>query len=74
MFCFVAIATAAIEMLGGDEMMKRSRKPDIMADAAYVMLTRDSRSYTGHFEVDDDVLKSVGISDLEEYSWIKGLS
>jgi len=67
-----AIATAAIEMLGGSDMMNQSRKPDIMADAAYVMLTKNSRSYTGNFAIDEDVLKEVGIKDLEDYSWVQG--
>lgn len=59
-------------MIGGDKMIKRSRKPDVMADAAYVILTRDSRHYTGHFAVDDDILREVGITDLAPYSWVEG--
>src|ERR1700760_377129 len=51
------IATAAVEFIvGGEEAMKRSRTPAIMADAAYEILTRDSREFTGHFCIDDEVL------------------
>ena len=60
-------------MLGGDALMSQSRKPEIMADAAYVMLTRDSRSYTGNFAIDEDVLKEVGVNELDQYSWVPGL-
>jgi citronellol/citronellal dehydrogenase len=63
------IATAAIQnLLGGDAMMRGSRKPSIMADAAHVILTRPSRECTGNFFVDDEVLKSAGKTDLSEYS------
>ena len=67
------IATAAVQnLLGGDEAMARSRKPEIMADAAYVILTRPSRSFSGNFCIDDDVLRSAGVTDLEHYSCIPG--
>lgn len=39
-----------------------------MADAAYVILTRDSRNYTGNFAIDEDVLKEVGVSDFDVYA------
>ena len=62
------IATAAIEnLLGGDEMMKKSRKPEIIADAAYIILNKNSRECTGNFFVDDEVLKEAGIIDLRSY-------
>lgn len=67
-----AIATAAVEMLGGDEMISKSRKPEIMADAAYVIVTRDSKSYSGNLTIDDTVLKEVGITNFDEYSWVPG--
>ncbi|KAK7073001.1 Hydroxysteroid dehydrogenase-like protein 2 [Halocaridina rubra] len=63
-----AIITVAMEMLGGKEVDKQCRKPEIMADAAYVMLCKDSRSYTGNFAVDDDVLKAEGITDFTSYA------
>ena len=62
------IATAAVHMLGGDDMMRRSRKPAIMADAAYAILTRRSREFTGNFCIDDDVLEAAGITDLSGYA------
>lgn len=68
-----AIYTAAMEMLGGgDQIGKQCRKPEIMSDAAYMMLCKDSRSYTGHFAVDDEVLKEGGVTDLEKYSCVPG--
>jgi citronellol/citronellal dehydrogenase len=48
--------------------MKASRKPEIMADAAYVIFNRSSREFTGNFCIDDDVLKSAGKTDLSEYA------
>ena len=52
MFCYVtAIITAAMEMLGGGGATAQCRTPQIMADAAYIMLTRDSRSFTGNFVI-----------------------
>ena len=64
----IAIATAAIEMLGGDTAAKMSRKPEIMADAAYLILTQDSRSFTGKFLIDDEVLKEHGVTDMDQYA------
>lgn len=61
-----------MKMLGGDDAIKQCRTVDIMADAAYVVLTRDSRSYTGQFLIDEDVLKDVGVNDFEKYSCIPG--
>ncbi|KAL4235783.1 Hydroxysteroid dehydrogenase-like protein 2 [Mactra antiquata] len=63
-----AIYTAAMEMLGGgSEVSDQCRKPEIMADAAYVMLTQDN-SYTGNFAIDDEVLVNAGVNDLEQYA------
>lgn len=64
-----AIATAAVQnILGGDEMTARCRKPEIMADAAHIILTRPSREFTGNFCIDDEVLESAGITDLSGYA------
>lgn len=69
------IATAAVNnILGGDELMKRSRKPEIMADAAYYILQRDSKSCTGNFFIDDEVLISEGITNLDSYAVDPSLS
>jgi len=67
------IATAAVNMLGGDELMMHSRKPDIMADAAYAIVCRPSREFTGNFCVDDTVLGDEGITDLSVYAVNPGL-
>jgi len=64
-----AIATSAVRnLLGGDEIVKRSRKPAIIADAAHIILTRPSRDFTGNFCVDDEVLESAGVTDLAPYA------
>ena len=64
-----SIATAAVKnLLGGDEMVRCSRKPEIMADAAHVILTRPSREFTGNFCIDDEVLESAGVKDLSHYA------
>jgi len=62
------IATAAVHMLGGAKLMMHSRKPEIMADAAYVILTKPSREYTGNFCIDDAVIEDEGITDLSGYA------
>jgi citronellol/citronellal dehydrogenase len=64
-----AIATAAVKnLLGGDSAMKKSRTPDIMADAAYEIFVKTSREFTGQFAIDDDILRAAGITDLSKYS------
>lgn len=63
------IATAAVEFaLGGPAMMRRSRKPEIVADAAYVILNRAARECTGQFFIDDSVLYESGVRDFDVYS------
>jgi len=63
------IATAAVRnLLGGEKMIAASRKPEIMADAARSILLRDSRSCTGNFFVDEDVLRKDGVVDFESYA------
>jgi citronellol/citronellal dehydrogenase len=62
------IATAALAMLGGTIPVERCRKPEIMADAAHAILTRDSRSATGNFYIDEEVLRAEGITDFEKYA------
>ena len=64
-----AIATAAIKnLLGGDEMINRSRKPEIMADAAHFILTQPSREFTGNFCIDDEIMERAGVTDLTPYA------
>jgi citronellol/citronellal dehydrogenase len=63
------IATAAVEFaLGGPQMMRRSRKPQIVADAAHVILNRPARECTGQFFIDDSVLYEAGVRDFAPYS------
>lgn len=63
------IATAAIyNVLGGEEMAKHSRTPEIVADAAHCILTQNSRTCTGNFFLDEDVLKSFGLTDFKKYA------
>jgi citronellol/citronellal dehydrogenase len=62
------IATAAVNnLLGGDRIMQASRKPEIMADAAHLVLTRPSREFTGQFCIDDTLLAEHGMTDFEHY-------
>lgn len=62
-----SIDTEAIRLILGAEMRRRSRKPEILADAAHIILTKDSRSFTGQFCIDDEVLRTAGITDLSPY-------
>jgi len=67
------IATAATKWLGGEEIVKHSRTPEIMADAAYWILTRPSRECTGNFFVDEDLLrKECKVTDFSNYSCVQG--
>ncbi len=63
------IATAAVEFaLGGAAMMRRARQPEIVADAAHVILNRPARECTGQFFIDDSVLAESGVHDFARYS------
>lgn len=62
------IATAAVKnLLGGDALMRSSRTPEILADAAYVILTKDAKSFTGNFIIDDTFLAGEGVTDFDKY-------
>ncbi len=64
-----AIATAAVKnVLGGEELMNISRKPEIMADAAYEIFIKDSKKFTGNFCIDDLVLHESGVKDFTKYA------
>jgi len=68
-----AIMTAAMVMLGGgNEIAAQCRTPDIMSDAAYVILTRDSKSFTGNFCVDEKILREEGMTDFTRYLAVPG--
>jgi citronellol/citronellal dehydrogenase len=66
-----AIDTAALQMIPGVD-TAACRTPEILADAAYIVLNRESKSCTGNFFVDDELLASEGITDLEKYSVVPG--
>ena len=67
------IATAAVQnLLGGAETVRGSRTPQIMADAAHVILTRPSRECTGNFFIDEDLLRSAGVTDFAPYQVVQG--
>jgi citronellol/citronellal dehydrogenase len=64
------IATAATHnVLGGEQALAQSRKPDIMADAAYAILTRPSKECTANFFIDDDVMAQEGVTDFSIYRY-----
>ncbi len=64
------IATAAVQnLLGGKAAMARSRRPEIVADAAHDILTRPAVSTTGNFFLDDEVLAEAGVTDLGRYAY-----
>ncbi len=62
------IATAAIEFNFPETVLRASRKPAIMADAAYEILTRDCSDCSGNYFIDEDVLRESGVSDFEHYA------
>ncbi len=67
------IATAAVQnLLGGEMLMNMSRTTDIIADAAYYILSRPSTECSGNSFIDDEVLAAEGITDLEKYAVVKG--
>ncbi len=62
------IATAAIQfVVGNDQMMRASRKPDIMADAAHLIFSKPAKEFTGNFCIDDTFLGQNGVTDFEQY-------
>ncbi|KAH0945273.1 hypothetical protein HN011_004726 [Eciton burchellii] len=63
-----AVHTAAMDMLSGSESKKLCRKPEIMADAVYALLCKDSKSITGQFLIDEVILKNEGITDFTNYA------
>jgi citronellol/citronellal dehydrogenase len=69
------IATAAVQnLLGGEAALAKSRRPEIMADAAHAILTRPSREATGNFYIDDEILAEEGITDLARYGFTEDQS
>lgn len=67
------IATAAVQnLLGGTAAMERARRPEIVADAAWRILTQPSRACTGNFFIDEEVLRGAGVRDFEGYAVTPG--
>jgi citronellol/citronellal dehydrogenase len=67
------IATAAVNMIGGKELLDKARTPEIMADAAHAVLTQPSREFTGNFCIDDLVLnQKAGVRDFSKYACVPG--
>ena len=67
------IATAAIKnLLGGERVMRMSRTPEIMADAAYAIFHKPAKSFTGNFLIDDSFLAGEGVADFEKYRAVPG--
>jgi citronellol/citronellal dehydrogenase len=64
-----AIATAAMDLIGGGDVHKKCRKVEIMSDVAHIILTKPSRKFTGNFCIDDETLASVGVTDLSKYRY-----
>jgi citronellol/citronellal dehydrogenase len=62
------IATAALNLLGGEETAKYGRTAEIVADAAVAILKRESRACTGNFFLDEDVLREEGVADFGRYA------
>ncbi len=68
------IATAALAMIpGAREQLDRTRRPEIMADAAHAILIRDARTTTGNFFLDDEVLRETGVTDFDVYAVKPGM-
>jgi citronellol/citronellal dehydrogenase len=67
------IATAAVQnLLGGDKLIKMSRKPEIVADAAYQILSKAAAEYTANNFIDEEILSSAGLNDFDKYAVTKG--
>lgn len=68
------IATAAIQnLLGGDALMRASRRPEIMADAAHALFEKPARAFTGRFLIDDSFLAEQGVTDFSKYRVTAGV-
>lgn len=67
-----AIWTAAMNMLAGEDGKKMSRKPEIVADAAYAILLKSPTEFSGNFCIDEEVLQNEGVTDLDQYAMVPG--
>jgi citronellol/citronellal dehydrogenase len=66
-----AIATAALQMIPGID-LNQCRKPEILADAAYLILTSDPKTTSGNFFIDDELLARHGVTDFDRYAVVPG--
>ncbi|RUS19198.1 short chain dehydrogenase [Endogone sp. FLAS-F59071] len=64
---------AVVNVLGGKEMSQGGRTPNVMADAAYYIFTKDSKTFTGNFLIDEIVLRENGVTDMDQYSVTPGI-
>jgi len=63
-----SIATSAVKnILGGDELMQSSRTPEILSDCAHIILTSDSKTVTGNFFIDEELLRKKGVTNFDKY-------
>jgi citronellol/citronellal dehydrogenase len=63
------IATSAVQnLLGGDEIMRRSRWPSIVAETAFHIVSKDPATFTGNFVIDEEFLRKEGVTDFEQYA------
>jgi citronellol/citronellal dehydrogenase len=68
------IATAAVmNLLGGQEAVAASRKPEILADAAHLILTQPSKTFSGRFVIDEELLREHGTTDFSKYAVTPGV-
>lgn len=69
------IATAAVKnLLGGDDLVRHSRKPEIVADAAFAILRRSFDEGSGNFYIDEDVLRTGGVENFDQYAITPGVN
>jgi citronellol/citronellal dehydrogenase len=68
------VVATAVANLAGDDALRKARKPEIMADAAHAILVQDSRTCTGNFFIDEEVLRTAGVQDLSVYGGEEGLA
>lgn len=61
------VATSAVRNIIGEDLISRSRTPEIMGDAALAILTKPAREFTGRLVIDDDVLAAEGVTDFAKY-------
>ena len=67
------IATAAVRnLLGGEEVIKRARVPQIVADAAFEILRKPSHETSGNYFIDEEILSEAGVTDFDQYQQILG--